>query len=92
MPARELADGALILVGGTLLLTPGFVSDIVGLLLRPAVHPAGRPRGADPVPDPQVPVRPGRAGLVSDASTPGHRPGRDNAPDPIEVVQGEVVD
>ena len=25
MPARELADGALILVGGTLLVTPGFL-------------------------------------------------------------------
>ena len=40
MPARELADGALILVGGTLLLTPGFVSDIVGLLL---IFPLTRP-------------------------------------------------
>ena len=48
MPARELADGALILVGGTLLLTPGFVTDIVGLLLHPAVHPAGGPAAADP--------------------------------------------
>ena len=27
MPARELADGALILVGGTLMLSPGFVTD-----------------------------------------------------------------
>jgi UPF0716 protein FxsA len=33
VPARELADGALILVGGTLLLAPGFVSDLLGLLL-----------------------------------------------------------
>jgi len=33
MPAKELADGALILVGGTLLLTPGFVTDGLGLLL-----------------------------------------------------------
>ena len=33
MPARELADGALILIGGTLLLTPGFLSDIVGTFL-----------------------------------------------------------
>jgi UPF0716 protein FxsA len=30
MPAEELVDGALILVGGTLLLTPGFVTDLVG--------------------------------------------------------------
>ncbi len=33
VPARELADGALVLVGGTLLLAPGFVSDVLGLAL-----------------------------------------------------------
>jgi UPF0716 protein FxsA len=32
-PGREVADGALVTVGGTLLLTPGFITDIVGLLL-----------------------------------------------------------
>ena len=32
-PGKEVADGALIVVGGTLLLTPGFVTDIFGLLL-----------------------------------------------------------
>lgn len=31
-PGREVADGVLIAVGGTLLLTPGFVTDIVGLI------------------------------------------------------------
>lgn len=32
-PGREVVDGALIIVGGTLLLTPGFLSDIAGLFL-----------------------------------------------------------
>jgi UPF0716 protein FxsA len=32
-PAREVADGVMIAVGGTLLLTPGFVTDIFGLIL-----------------------------------------------------------
>lgn len=32
-PGKEVADGALIIVGGTLLLTPGFLTDIVGLVL-----------------------------------------------------------
>lgn len=32
MPAQEVTDGALILLGGALLLTPGFLTDIVGLL------------------------------------------------------------
>jgi len=33
LPAREVADGALILFAGALLLTPGFVTDAFGLLL-----------------------------------------------------------
>jgi UPF0716 protein FxsA len=32
-PGREVADGLMIAVGGTLLLTPGFITDIFGLLL-----------------------------------------------------------
>jgi UPF0716 protein FxsA len=32
-PGREAADGVMIAVGGTLLLTPGFISDVAGLLL-----------------------------------------------------------
>jgi UPF0716 protein FxsA len=32
-PGREVADGLLITIGGTLLLTPGFISDIFGLIL-----------------------------------------------------------
>jgi UPF0716 protein FxsA len=32
MPTNEATDGALILLGGALLLTPGFLTDIVGLL------------------------------------------------------------
>ena len=32
-PGREVADGLMIAVGGTLLLTPGFVTDIFGFLL-----------------------------------------------------------
>jgi len=33
VPGREVFDGAMIIVGGTLLLTPGFLTDIVGLAL-----------------------------------------------------------
>ncbi len=40
MPAKELADGALILIGGTLMLTPGFVTDAFGILL---ILPMTRP-------------------------------------------------
>jgi UPF0716 protein FxsA len=33
LPHRELVDGALILLAGALLLTPGFLTDCVGILL-----------------------------------------------------------
>src|SRR5215208_3921909 len=31
-PAREVADGVLVIFGGALLLTPGFLTDVFGLL------------------------------------------------------------
>lgn len=40
LPNRELADAALVLVGGVLLLTPGFVTDFMGFLF---VLPFTRP-------------------------------------------------
>lgn len=43
VPAREVLDGALIVFGGALLLTPGFVTDLLGLsLLIPATRAAVR--------------------------------------------------
>lgn len=33
MPSNEIADGALIMLGGAFLLTPGFVTDAIGLSL-----------------------------------------------------------
>lgn len=39
MPTTELTEGAAILVGGALLLTPGFLTDVIGLL---AVFPVTR--------------------------------------------------
>lgn len=44
LPANELFDGALILVGGLLLLTPGIITDIFGLavLVPQTRHVIGR--------------------------------------------------
>jgi UPF0716 protein FxsA len=43
VPSREMADGVLILLAGALLLSPGFVTDIFGiLLLLPPVRAAIR--------------------------------------------------
>jgi UPF0716 protein FxsA len=46
MPTVEVADGAMILLAGALLLTPGFLTDVVGvLLLLPPVRAAVRRAG-----------------------------------------------
>ena len=43
MPGRELADAALVLIGGTLLLTPGFLTDVVGFFfILPFTRPITR--------------------------------------------------
>jgi UPF0716 protein FxsA len=84
MPARELADGALILIGGTLMLSPGFVTDAFGILLiLPFTRPAFRGLLTRLVTARLVAgVVPGTPG---DARRPG--PGSDGS-----VVRGEVVD
>jgi UPF0716 protein FxsA len=87
MPTRELADAALILVGGTLLLTPGFLSDVVGFaLVLPVTRPVAR----------RVLTRYlGRkllAGSVAPSFAPGAGPRTRQRPGPDGVVQGEVVD
>ena len=41
MPSAELLDGMMILAGGVALLTPGFITDILGLLLLFPVSRAG---------------------------------------------------
>ena len=43
LPGRELTDAALVLIGGTLLLTPGFATDVVGFfLVLPFTRPVAR--------------------------------------------------
>jgi UPF0716 protein FxsA len=43
MPGKELADAALVLVGGTLLLAPGFITDIFGFFfVLPFTRPLAR--------------------------------------------------
>jgi UPF0716 protein FxsA len=43
MPSRQLADAALVLIGGVLLLAPGFLTDLVGFfLVLPFTRPLAR--------------------------------------------------
>ena len=57
VPAREVLDGALVIFGGALLLTPGFITDILGLvLLLPPTRAVvrARARAAARAPDGRV--------------------------------------
>jgi UPF0716 protein FxsA len=90
VPGRELADGALVLIGGTLLLTPGFVTDAMGLVL---VLPVTRPifrrlltaYAASRVTVVASSGFPGSPGAGGTRQRPGPTPGE-------SVVRGEVVD
>ncbi len=91
MPARELADGALILIGGVLLVTPGFLSDVAGLFcILPFTRPLARTALTRVVArrlTVGTPPRPSRPRGPGDRSGD---PGTQQRPGP--VVQGEVVD
>lgn len=78
MPAAELADAALILIGGVLMLTPGFVTDLAGVfLILPLTRPLARRMLTA-----AVRRRLGPLGSV----------GRTGVPDEESVVRGEVVE
>jgi UPF0716 protein FxsA len=66
LPGRELIDAALVLVGGTLLLAPGFVTDVFGFFL---VLPVTRPLARRVV---QVEVNRRAARRMSGAYAPRH--------------------
>jgi UPF0716 protein FxsA len=92
MPARELADGALVLIGGTLMLSPGFLLDVVGILLvLPFTRPVARRLLTSVVERRLVAATPFGTSFGA-----GPRPGAPDArrPGPGEgpVVRGDVVD
>jgi UPF0716 protein FxsA len=77
MPGTELADGALVLIGGTLMLAPGFVTDAFGILLiLPFTRPLFRRLLTTLV----------ARRVVLNVTRPG--PGPSSGP----VIRGEVVD
>lgn len=80
LPERELADAVLVLLGGVLLLTPGFVTDFFGLwFVLPFTRPLVRRLGAAYL---------GRRIRAAQSTAFGEdSPG----PEPV-VVRGEVVE
>jgi UPF0716 protein FxsA len=97
MPSRQLSDAALVLIGGTLLLTPGFVTDIAGFFfILPLTRPITRvwleavvtrrllgPMGEWPTGAPGGTPASGPAGGPTAPRSSGSRP---------DVIPGEVVD
>jgi UPF0716 protein FxsA len=84
MPHRELADGALVVLAGALMLSPGFVTDVFGvLLLLPLTRPLGRR---------VLTALVARRVSVAAATAGGSRTQRSPGPGGDSVVRGEVVD
>ena len=106
MPSRQLSDAALVLIGGTLLLTPGFVTDIAGFFfILPLTRPITRVwlealvtrRLLGPMGEwPTGPAPAGAGGTASGPSGPSGPSGGSTAPRSSgsrpDVIPGEVVD
>ena len=94
VPSGELADAALVLVGGLLLMLPGFATDIVGFLfLLPMTRPAARKlvaffiaRRLSRLGVP--PTSPASGDVIAGETVPGPDP----RPDDPTVIRGEVTD
>jgi UPF0716 protein FxsA len=99
MPARELADGILILLGGAFILSPGFVLDAIGLLcILPLTRPIGRRILSGVISRKLVGVSFATSGRTTAGGAspygPGYRPdyGATYAGNDDAVVEGQVVD
>jgi UPF0716 protein FxsA len=98
MPARELADGVVVLVGGTLLLIPGFITDVAGLLLvLPFTRPVARALLASVIGRHLV----AQVEVFGSTTTVTDRPAWEQQEPPrgpqrsessSEVVEGEIID
>lgn len=106
MPTKELADGALVLVGGVLMMAPGVVSDAIGILLvlpltRPLFRPAvtalvaSKVKVASPFSGTGQPFETGFGGGFGGRTGAGsHGPSHDrgkNAPRPGHTDGGPVI-
>ena len=86
VPAKEVADGALVVLGGALLLTPGFVTDVLGVLcLLPPTRAVLRRLVTGAVASRLLPgVSVGRRSTAGSRHRAPSRPGG--------VMEGEVID
>lgn len=89
MPSRQVADALLVMVGGVLLVPPGFVTDLVGLIfVLPFTRPLAR-IGLEAV----IARRMVAAGGPGPAPPPGRaRVERTQDDTSGEVIEGEIVE
>jgi UPF0716 protein FxsA len=93
MPHRELADGALIVLGGALMLSPGFVTDVLGIvLILPFTRPVFRRALASYAASRATVYATDRFGrsFAAQGARTQRRPGPAAGDD--SVVRGEVID
>lgn len=90
LPSGELADGALILVGGTLLLTPGFLTDALGFFF---VIPFTRPIARNVLTKvlQRKLIGSDGGGVMGSYAYPPSSSRPDSRPSD-DIVQGEVID
>lgn len=100
MPSAELADAALVLVGGVLLMLPGFVTDIIGFFfLLPFTRPLARrllgfvvARRVNTLGIPVMRAQADRSNLIEGETEDAPPPGRRSDADRPTVIRGEVDD
>jgi UPF0716 protein FxsA len=91
LPSRELADAVLVLVGGVLLLTPGFVTDVFGFFfVLPVTRPLARRLLAGYIAR-RATVTVGRLGAPGRPGSPPGGGARWDGPGGGRVVPGQVV-
>ena len=91
MPSRQLADAALVLVGGVLLLAPGFLTDLVGFfLVLPFTRPAARKALEAVVARRLLAGVYGAGGMPTWSAGSGAGPGT-RKPGSDDVIEGEIL-
>ncbi len=93
MPSRQMADAVLVLVGGVLLLVPGFVTDVIGLLaVLPFTRPVARIGLEVLIARRIIAVVPGAAGMPPQPGQPGQARVNRTEDSSGEIVEGEIID
>jgi UPF0716 protein FxsA len=87
MPAQELVEGALLVMSGAFLLTPGFITDSVGFA---CLIPSLRRRMASALLK-RISLQMGSVTMYSSTASTSSVPGQTQEP-PGKVIEGEVIE